>query len=109
MQIHLPRSVLCRSPPGQIAINLNRIGAVPSIYAKCIDCSRYTVRMPGKFFHPKEHRTFRPETISYLCACLMRSPFFHAMLCYTKVELSKIALYYTRALEAKQNSGFSLN
>jgi hypothetical protein len=42
-------------------------------------------------------------------AYVMRSWFFRAMLCHTKVELSKIDLYYTRALEAKQNSGFSLN
>jgi hypothetical protein len=35
--------------------------------------------------------------------------FFCAMLLHTKVELSKIGLYYTRAVEAKQNSGFSLN
>jgi len=34
--------------------------------------------------------------------------FFRAMLLHMKVELSKIGLYYTRALEAKQNSGFSL-
>jgi len=32
--------------------------------------------------------------------------FFCAILLHTKVELSKIGLYYTRALEAKQNSGF---
>jgi len=30
------------------------------------------------------------------------------MLLHMKVELSKFGLYYTRALEAKQNSGFSL-
>jgi hypothetical protein len=65
--------------------------------------------MPGKIFHPLECRTLRPETISYSRPRVMRSQFFRAMLCYTKVELSKIALYYTRALEAKQNSGFSLN
>jgi len=34
--------------------------------------------------------------------------FFRAMLLHMKVELSKFGLYYTRALEAKQNSGFSL-
>jgi hypothetical protein len=38
-----------------------------------------------------------------------RMHFFCAILLHTKVELSKIGLYYTRALEAKQNSGFSLN
>jgi hypothetical protein len=48
--------------------------------------------------------------IRSLCdAYVMRSRFFRAMLCHTKVELSKIDLYYTRALEAKQNSSFSLN
>jgi hypothetical protein len=48
------------------------------------------------------------ETIS---ACIVKNiqvHFFRAILLQTKVELSKIGLYYTRALEAKQNSGFSL-
>jgi hypothetical protein len=38
-----------------------------------------------------------------------RHAFFCVILLHTKVELSKIGLYYTRALEAKQKSGFSLN
>ncbi|CAH2941930.1 MAG: hypothetical protein CPDRYMAC_5681 [uncultured Paraburkholderia sp.] len=39
----------------------------------------------------------------------MMDTHFCAILLHTKVELSKFGLYYTRALEAKQNSGFSLN
>ena len=34
--------------------------------------------------------------------------FFRAILLHTKVELSKIGLYYTRALEAKQKLRFLL-
>ncbi|VVD32596.1 protein of unknown function [Paraburkholderia dioscoreae] len=50
------------------------------------------------------------ETGNNFCMFRLIEPmhFFCAMLLHTKVELSKIGLYYTRALEAKQNSGFPL-
>jgi hypothetical protein len=85
------------------------IRAVRHFYAMRIDWPHNPIPMGGKKFRTRECGTLCPETISYFGPCMFQIRFFHAMLCHTKVELSKIDLYYTRALEAKQNSGFSLN
>jgi hypothetical protein len=57
----------------------------------------------------RELLLLRQETISARPVLKIHAYFFRAMLLHMKVELSKFGLYYTRALEAKQNSGFSLN
>jgi hypothetical protein len=56
----------------------------------------------------RELLLLRQETISARLVLKIHAYFFRAMLLHMKVELSKVGLYYTRALEAKQNSGFSL-
>ncbi|WP_156923674.1 hypothetical protein [Burkholderia sp. WSM2232] len=61
-----------------------------------------------KFFPPYRVPLLRQETISACLVLKIRAYFFRAMLLHMKVELSKFGLYYTRALEAKQNSGFFL-
>ncbi|MBW9104738.1 hypothetical protein [Paraburkholderia phenoliruptrix] len=61
-----------------------------------------------KFFPPPRAPLLRQATISACLVLKIRAHFFRAMLLHMKVELSKFGLYYTRALEAKQNSGFSL-
>jgi hypothetical protein len=50
----------------------------------------------------------RQETISARLVLKIHAYFFRAMLLHMKVELSKIGLYYTRALEAKQKLRFLL-
>jgi hypothetical protein len=79
-------------------------------YAKCIDSRRSHITSSVRKKFPRfEMGGFTSGNYFLFRSLRDLMQFFHALLCHAKVELSKIDLYYTRALEAKQNSGFSLN
>ncbi|MGH8780412.1 hypothetical protein [Paraburkholderia sp.] len=67
-------------------------------------------KVAGKFFREQHSRSSVSGNYFFFTSALNLNLIFSGFRpVHTKVELSKIGLYYTRALLAKQNSGFSLN
>lgn len=67
-------------------------------------------KVAGNFFRDRHSRSFASGNYFFFTSPVNLNLIFLSFdPVHTKVELSKIGLYYTRALLAKQNSGFSLN